>query len=330
MAGSVLRIGIAGCGSAARVHLERLLALDNVRVVGCADPDASAASGLAARVPRREGAPPAAAVTDYRELIRQTGPDALAIFTPHLAHYRPTMDALQAGCHVLVENPLSTNVQEAVDVIGLARGHGLKVAVAHQYRLCPGFAEARRRLADGAIGTVRLVSATLARPWLAAHDGTWRSDPRVAGGGVMADAGDHLLDALLWTTGQPAVEAAAVQARLESGLDVVSAVALRLADGTPAAVAVAGVSRAAVFELNYFGDAGRLRVTETTLEMDTGDGGARATALPAASRTIVDDFVSAVLDGTPLCCPADEALQTVRLREAIERSAATGRVVRLS
>ena len=39
MGTSELRIGIAGCGTAARIHLDRLLALDGVTVVGCADSD---------------------------------------------------------------------------------------------------------------------------------------------------------------------------------------------------------------------------------------------------------------------------------------------------
>ena len=80
-----------------------------------------------------------------------------------------------------------------------------KVAVGHQYRLCPSLEEARRRLEQGAIGPLRLVTATLARPWLAAQAGrgkSWRFDRKIAGGGILADAGDHLIDALLWTTGR--------------------------------------------------------------------------------------------------------------------------------
>ena len=50
---SVLRIGIAGCGMAARIHLDRLLALDGVAIVGCADPDLSAAEALADRASTR-------------------------------------------------------------------------------------------------------------------------------------------------------------------------------------------------------------------------------------------------------------------------------------
>jgi predicted dehydrogenase len=332
MVASALRVGIAGCGHAARVHLDRLLALDGVRVVGCADPDLGAAEALVARVRARAGETSATAFADHRELLRQSAPDALAIFTPHLAHYRPAMDALQAGCHVFVEKPLSTNVQEAVDIVGVARGRALKVGVGHQFRLRPSLAEARRLLSAGAIGPVRLITATLAQPWLAAHRGgenSWRFDAKVAGGGILADSGDHLLDALLWSTGRVAAEAAAVQSRLDSGLDLVTAAAVRLADGTPVTVALSGVSPGSLFELTYFGEGGRLRATDQTLVEEIDGRPARAVELPEPAESIDGNFVAAIVSDSPMCCPADQALDTVRLLEAIARSAATGQVVRI-
>jgi predicted dehydrogenase len=333
MATQWLRIGIAGCGLAARVHLDRLLALDGVCVVGCADPDRAAAEALAARVPAREGAPAAPALSDHRELLRQAAPDALAIFAPHLTHYRLAMDALQAGCHVFIEKPLSTNVQEATDIVGLARGRARKVGVGHQYRLRPSLVEARRRLADGTIGPLRLVTATLAEPWLTTHLGTensWRFEPRVSGGGILADAGVHLLDALLWMTGRAAVEAAAVQGRSDQGIDVVTAAAIQLADGTPATLAVTGVTPGTRFELTFFGESGRLHATDRALIEERGDAPAEAVALPGPDASIDGNFVAALVADAPLCCPADEALETVRLLEAVTRSAATAQVVRLA
>lgn len=333
MSKTLLRIGIAGCGLAARIHLERLLPLEGVVVVGLADPDLNAATALAAKVPVEPGTPSVPAFRDHRELLRQTSPDALAIFTPHISHYRPAMDALQAGCHLFIEKPLSTNLQEASDIVNLARGRGSKVGVGHQYRLRPSLVAARERIASGAIGPLRLVTATLAQPWLASHGGeenTWRFDPKVSGGGVLADAGDHLIDALLWTTGQVVVEAAALQSRMDSGLDLVTAVALRMADGTPATLAVSGVSSGPLFELNYFGELGCLRASENALEEVSSDGVRRSLALPDSSESIDANFVSALTVGTPLCCPADQALDTVRLIEAIARSTATAQVVRLT
>ena len=52
-------------------------------------------------------------------------------------------------------------------------------------------------------------------------------------------------------------------------------------------------------------------------------------SLPPASQTIDGNFVAALMDGSPFCCPADQAIDTVRLLEAIARSAATGQIVRL-
>jgi predicted dehydrogenase len=183
------------------------------------------------------------------------------------------------------------------------------------------------------IGPLRLVTATLAQPWLASHRGSehsWRFESRVAGGGILADTGDHLIDALLWTTGRAAIEVAAVQTRLDSGLDLVTAAALRLSDGIPATIALSGVSGSGVFELAYFGEKGRLLVTDRGLEQQDGSEPPRPVALPELSGSIDGDFVSAVLENTPLCCPADQALDTVRLQEAIARSAATGQLVRLT
>ena len=116
------------------------------------------------------------------------------------------MDALQAGCHVFIEKPLSTNVQEAADIVGAGPGRGRKVGVGHQYRLLPSLVEARR--AAGRRGD-RAGPAGRRRPWpspgwrrIGGAENSWRFDPKVAGGGILADAGDHLIDALLWTTGQ--------------------------------------------------------------------------------------------------------------------------------
>lgn len=333
MASSAFRVGVAGCGVAAQAHLDRLLGLEGVRVVGCADPDLAAAEALSARVPGASGEGHAPAFADHRELIRQTAPQALAIFTPHPTHYRPAMDALQAGCHVFIEKPLSTNVQEAVDIVGVARGRGLKVGVGHQFRLCTSFSEARRRIADGVIGPVRLVTAVLAQPWLETHRGAenaWRFDPKLAGGGLLADAGDHLLDTLLWTTGQVAVEAAVMQTRMDGSVDLVTAAAVRLSDGTPATIALSGVSTAWHFELNYFGERGRLRATEKMLVQELDGRPAEAVELAQSDATIDGNFVSAVIAGGTLCCPADQALDTVRLLDALGRSAATGQVVRIT
>ena len=329
----MVRIGVVGCGHAARIHVGRLKALDGVRVVGCADADRGVAESLAAGRPADEAGGPVPAFTDHKELLAKAAPQAVAIFTPHRAHYRAAMDALQADCHVFVEKPLSTNAQEADDIVNLARARGRKVGVGHQYRLIPSLVEARRIIASGGLGPMKMVTAAMAAPWLAQHSGpedSWRLDPKAGGAGILADAGDHLLDALLWAAGRAAAEVAAFQARLESGPDVVTAAAVRLADGTPATLAISGVSPDALFELKFFGEHGLLHATARSLAFEPAGGPRREVDLPAPAGSIDADFISALLGGTEPCCPAEEALDTVRLLEAIGRSAASGQVVRVA
>jgi predicted dehydrogenase len=323
----LLRVGIVGCGRVARIHLERILALPDVQVAACMDIDPRAAEALAARAAQAQaqGGEAVPTFTDHRAMLNGTRPEAVAIFTPHPAHFRPAADALQAGCHVFVEKPLSTNVQEAHDLARLARSRERKLGVGHQYRLRPSLMEARMRVSSGSIGRLRLVTATLAAPWLAAHStdaDAWRNEPQ-RGGGILSDVGDHLLDALLWTTGQAAQAVAAFQDRPTSGLDLVTAATVRLADGTLALLGLSALSVGTVFEINYFGEDATLRATDQALHETRADGVARAIDLPPAEDTIDGNFVAAVRGERALCCSADDALDTVRLLDAIARSASS-------
>jgi predicted dehydrogenase len=333
---SVVRIGIAGCGLAARIHLDRLLTLQNVEIAGCADPNLPSALALAERASVGRGSPssgkPIPAFSDHRDLLREQSPTALAIFTPHLSHYRVTMDALQAGCHVFIEKPLTTNSQEAADIVSLARGRGLKVGVGHQFRLCPSLIETRRRLACGEIGLVRMVTALLARPWLATlsrEESNWRFDPKVAGSGILADAGDHLIDALLWTTGQTAAEVGAIQSRREPRIDLVTAASIRLMNGISVSLAVSGIAVRDCFALTFYGERGQLHATDEKLFDEKSDGSRHEVPLAISAESIDSNFIAALLTDTPLCCPAEAALESVRLLEAIGSSAATGQFVRV-
>jgi predicted dehydrogenase len=326
-----VRVGVVGCGRAAAIHVGRLRALDGVIIAGLADRERAAAEALAAPLTGGpNGLTPV--FTNHLDMLAAGPLDAVAIFTPHRAHFRPAIDALQAGCHVFVEKPISTNPQEADDLVRVAAARGLKVGVGHQYRLCGSLIEARRLLAAGTIGRIRLVTATLALPWLAHHSGpedSWRADPRASGGGIVADAGDHVLDALLWTTGHPAVEVAAIQERLAPGLDVVAAAALRLAGGIAATIAVSGVSASHLFELAYEGENGRLRVTDTQGWLILPDSPPQPLAVTPTQTSVDGDFIAAIQHDRPPCCPADQALDTVRLTEAIARSAASGQLAQV-
>ena len=108
-----LRIGMAGCGTARRLYVYRLLALAKVEFAGCVNPDRRCAESLAERIGPTSTREKPPVVSGHHTL----GPDVPFIFTPHFGHYRPAINAFQASCHVFIEKPLATNFQEAADIV---------------------------------------------------------------------------------------------------------------------------------------------------------------------------------------------------------------------
>ena len=99
MSMSVVRIGIAGCGLAARIHLDRLLALENVEIAGCADSNLQSARSLADRASLRGADPasskPVPAYSDHRDLLRHQALGARDLHAP--SHALPRHHGCPSG-----------------------------------------------------------------------------------------------------------------------------------------------------------------------------------------------------------------------------------------
>ena len=201
----LLRIGIAGCGRAGRAHLARLLATGRVEVVGCADPDPGVgrvAGRPRARSPgprpRRPSPTPRRCSPGSRRRRSRSSPPIASIIAWRWTPSRPA-----ATCSSRSRSPPTP--RRPTTSSGWPAGAAARSAWGTSTGCGPRLAEARGRIESGAIGPLRMVSATLARPWLAEHGGpadAWRYESKITGGGILADVGDHLLDALLWTTGR--------------------------------------------------------------------------------------------------------------------------------
>lgn len=96
---------------------------------------------VAARVAAETGSRP---VADYRELIGQI--DVASVVTPTPRHFEIAAALLAAGVHVLVEKPITTTVDEARQLIALAREHGRVLQVGHLERFNPAILAAEPQL----------------------------------------------------------------------------------------------------------------------------------------------------------------------------------------
>ena len=223
MATEVLRIGIAGCGLAARVHLDRLLALERCPrrrlrrsrprrgakpwPRGCPRSRRGGAGGRGLRRSSRV-APPG---RPRRAGDLHAAPGPLPAW-PWTRSRRAATSSSRSRSRPTSRRRSTSSAWRGAET---ARSASATSTVS-------GPAWSRR--GDGSRPGRSGRSGWSRRPW---RSPGWRrtagprtpggSTPRSLGGGILADAGDHLLDALLWTTGQVAVEAAAVQSRRRVG-----------------------------------------------------------------------------------------------------------------
>lgn len=125
---SRLRAGVIGVGYLGRFHAQKYAALEDVDLVGVADVSRERAEEVAAEVGTT-------AFTGYRELLAQV--DLVSIVVPTQYHFPVAKECLEAGCHILLEKPVTQTVAEADELIRLAAGHRLVFQVGHLERFNP-------------------------------------------------------------------------------------------------------------------------------------------------------------------------------------------------
>lgn len=125
---SRLRAGVIGVGYLGRFHAQKYAALENVDLVGIADVSRERAEEVAAEVGTT-------AFTDYRELLAQV--DLVSIVVPTQHHFPVAKECLEAGCHILLEKPVTQTVAEADELIRMAAERHLIFQVGHLERFNP-------------------------------------------------------------------------------------------------------------------------------------------------------------------------------------------------
>ncbi|ARN22936.1 Gfo/Idh/MocA family protein [Piscinibacter gummiphilus] len=143
------------------------------------------------------------------EAARPDGIEAVAIVTPNDQHAPAAEAFLKAGIHVICDKPVTTTLKDAKRLKALAQKHGRLFAVTHNYTGYPMVRHARRLVADGALGTLRVVQVEYAQEWLTERlestgqkQAGWRSDPKRSGaGGCIGDIGTHAYNLADFITG---------------------------------------------------------------------------------------------------------------------------------
>jgi predicted dehydrogenase/nucleoside-diphosphate-sugar epimerase len=178
------RAGLVGAGGIAPHHVAAVRALPGVELVGVTDLDGDRARALADRLGTR--------AHESLRALRESGADVIHVLTPPESHAEVALQALALGCHVLVEKPLATSVEDCRRVQAAADGAGLVASVNHSLLFDPQVARAIETVRSGKLGEV--VSVDILRGSAYPPFGPGRLPPQYRSAGYpFRDLGVHAL-----------------------------------------------------------------------------------------------------------------------------------------
>jgi predicted dehydrogenase len=189
---SPVRIGVIGVGFGARAHIPAYQ-LEGLEVVAvCASREERAKEAA-----ERFGIP--RSFTDYHEMLRMDGLDAVSVVGPRPLHYDMTNAVLEAGKHVICEKPFTTRLDEARKLWKKAEELGVTAMVAHEFRFSPARARVKELLDEGYVGKLHSVQVNLNMGGRGRFDvRLWsdKADNADDGGGLLWGQGSHYVDGL--------------------------------------------------------------------------------------------------------------------------------------
>ena len=362
-----IRVGIVGAtvtpggsGWGANAHVPALNALSEyeLRAV-CTAHEATAKASA-----QKFGA--SLAFHSMDEMVKHPDVDLVVVCVRVPWHYDLVMKSLRAGKPTFCEWPLGASLKEAEEMAGLARERSLRTIVGLQARSDPAVLYARELIRGGHIGEVLAVQLTvLAGAQLERGAGRIWQGQRTAGANTLTIAGGHGIEAMCTVVGEVAEVSARLATRIktwrhtETGQDVavdspdVINVAGRLQSGAELSVQIASVPfGGGQSRLDIFGRAGAMSLTssgalsvgpnrllvtrgrEAATEVEVPSRFKQAPAsTPAGSAKNVAEAYKRFVDtaGNPKGFEPDFelAIKRHRLIDAIERSAAESRAVKL-
>ena len=190
----LIKVGIIGCGGIANgKHMPSLSKVADCEMVAFCDivPERAEAAK------EKFGTADAKAYTDYKELLKDPEIDVVHVCTPNRSHSFITVDALEAGKHVMCEKPMAINSAEAKKMLDAAKRTGKKLTIGYQSRFRDDSQYLKKEVEDGTFGDIYYARAISLRRRAVPTWGVFLNEYE-QGGGPLIDIGTHALDLTLW------------------------------------------------------------------------------------------------------------------------------------
>jgi predicted dehydrogenase len=150
-----VKAALIGAGQIAKQHLACLKTLPGVELAAICDLSPAAAEAAAERYGVRSW------FTDHRAMLETARPDVVHVATPPTAHFRPAMDSLDAGAHVIVEKPATPAIEQLETLVGRAQKAGRHFVEDYNYIFNAAPQAILRRIASGEFGAVTHVEVLI-------------------------------------------------------------------------------------------------------------------------------------------------------------------------
>ena len=327
-----VRVAILGCGGMGRYHARRLKNNPDAEIVALCDVEPNNVQALLEESFPSEADRPAV-FSDPASMYAEARPDGVVIVTPHTMHFSHGMQALEAGCHVLMEKPMVTDSAQAHQLAEHVRETGKIFVIGYNTPCTPEFKYLRQLIRSRELGKLELVSGWLVQDWKRFTTDTWRQDPALSGGGQLYDSGAHLLNSLVWSVEQSVQQVHAFVDNFDTPVDVNGTINVRFVDGTLAAIAIGGNCPNDGAGMIFAFEGGRVEIDgwggSWIRVFRRGQEQVKYPPITAKPDSPDDNFVDAILGrAEPLTSPRNGVIQS-ELMDAIYESARTGQVVRV-
>ena len=190
-----VKIGIIGAGNISDAHIKGYLACDDAQLTAICDINSDRASQKAEKYGIDN------IYSDYKELLKSSGVDAVSICTWNNMHATIAIDALAAGKNVLCEKPMAINTGQALEMHQAQKDSGKLLMIGFVRRFGNDCAILKDFIEAGDLGDIYYAKANYIRR--NGNPGGWFSDKQRSGGGPLIDLGVHVLDLVRYLAGSP-------------------------------------------------------------------------------------------------------------------------------
>lgn len=215
-----LRLGMVGGGPGAFIGAVHRIAArlddryDLVAAALTSDPERNLPAAKELQIPRGYRTFEKMAADESKH---PDGAEVVSIVTPNHLHYAPAKAFLEAGIHVICDKPLTTTLQNALELAEIVKRTGLVFGLTHNYTGYPMVRQAREMVQAGELGPIRIIQVEYVQDWLATplertgqKQAEWRTDPARSGpGGSLGDIGTHAYNLACFVTGLSCEQVAA-------------------------------------------------------------------------------------------------------------------------